>query len=68
MRDYSFRSISTDEINEAATKWGDSDTCLLYYYFPVVEITVTIVWIVFILISRREGEQRAYTYVQVQLN
>lgn len=55
--------ITVDQINEAATRWGDSNTCLLYYYFPVIEITATIVWIVLILISRREGERKAYTYV-----
>lgn len=52
-----------DQINELGTRWGEADTCLLYYYFPVIEITATIVWIVFILISRREGEHRSFTYV-----
>lgn len=50
-----------DQINDIATKWGDTDRCLLYYYFPVIEITVTVVWIVLIVISRRQGERRSYT-------
>lgn len=50
----------SDQINDVATKWGDTDTCLFYYYFPVIEITVTVVWIVLIIISRRQGEHRSY--------
>ncbi|XP_031618155.1 uncharacterized protein LOC116337616 [Contarinia nasturtii] len=52
--------FSNYQINEASTRWGDANTCLLYYYFPVIEITVTVVWIVLILISRREDERSAF--------
>lgn len=56
-------SFVADQINEASSRWGDTDTCLIYYYFPVVEITATIFWIVFILISRREDERSAFKYI-----
>lgn len=56
-------SYFIDQIREFGTRWGDTNTCLLYYYSPVIEITATIVWIVLILISRRQGEQRSFTYV-----
>lgn len=60
-------SISADKIDEATTKWGDVNTCLLYYYLPVIEITVVIVWIVLIFISRREDERSAFKYVYFNL-
>lgn len=50
-----------DQIDELATKWGDPDTCSYFYYFPIVEVIVAIVWIVFISISGRRGERTAKT-------
>lgn len=51
-----------DQINERATKWGDLNTCSIYYYFPVIEIAMAVMWIVLIIMSRRQGERRAFTY------
>lgn len=43
--------LFSDEIDEINTQWGKEECCSLFYYYPIVEITVAFVWITLIMIS-----------------
>lgn len=61
MEFFSYFFFGIDQVDEVNTKWGEADSCSFYYYFPIIEITVAVLWIVLILISGRRGERRAKT-------